>query len=150
MDKQRLVDGWVEFIDRGRWDLFVTITFRESKTSGVAKRMYKHFFKHLNSQEKVFFKRLIYSIEIYEKDNYRDGVHIHSFINGINPKYAKDLERICTDRFGSSRIEPYCPGRGANYYLSSKLASSRLVDYDSHKINSRYRGKRGKYESDKR
>ena len=138
MDKRQITaeQQWVDFIDRERWDLFLTITFRHSKTSFVAKRLFKRFFKHLNTVPNEFFSKYIHCWVFFEKDVYRKGVHIHSLIRGICPSKAALLESKCKSSFGQAKVEPYDSLKGAKYYLAKKYCNNRLDDYDYYKINS--------------
>ncbi len=140
-----LADSWAKFLDNG-WDIFVTITFRRAtpcfpSSNGYpgAIREFKHFFKHLNSYPNEFFSKFISTFTVFERNTYRDGVHIHSLINGINSSKAKLLQDKLTSSLGLSKVEAYDPSAGGNFYLCNKIYQNRLEDYQIYKINSAVR-----------
>jgi hypothetical protein len=139
MDKRSLADGWAEFLSREKWDLFVTVTFRNSTKIIIAKKLFKRFFKHLNTAAGEFFDKYIRCWVFFEKDADRQGVHVHALVRGIHPSKAKEIEKRCKERLGESKVEEYDATGGAIEYLANKQNSRKLEDYDRCRINSRKR-----------
>ncbi|MFC1510152.1 hypothetical protein ACFL49_00640 [Candidatus Omnitrophota bacterium] len=130
-------------ITRERWDLFITITFSRSVSSFNAKKRFKYFFKHVNTEDKMFFTKYVKTWVFFEKDGYRNGVHIHSLLSGISENEAVLLEIRCKEVFGQCKVLAYRPNERASYYLACKYPLGVLADYDFLKINSRLRIKKG-------
>ncbi len=141
-----IVDSWVGFIDKEYWDLFVTITFKTitpcfSKYEGSfnAIEKFKYFFKHLNSYPNEFFSKFIFTFTVFERNSYRNGVHIHSFIRGISPSKAELLQSKLASSLGLSTVTTYNTSGGAKYYLCKKMIGNTLEHYDKYTINSAVR-----------
>lgn len=141
MDKNKLTQGWVEFLGREKWDLFVTITFRHKKTLMPAIKAFKRFFKRLNTTSERFFDKFILCLVFFEKNWDGKTVHIHSVIKGICPSKARSLEHKCNEYFGQSRVVPYDPAKGVKHYLANKEVGNYLKHSDFYKINSAKRQK---------
>lgn len=135
-NNDKLVEQWVVFLGKQDWDLFVTITFRESRAGIIAKKLFKWFFKHLNTFANKFFQKYIRCWVFFEQDVDRKGVHIHTLIKGIHPSMADLLEDRCKKFFGISKVEPYDSKKGAKHYLGKKYNGYKLDDFDYYKINS--------------
>lgn len=136
LDKHKVVEEWSEWLSKEEWDLFVTITFRQSKAVFIALKLFKRFFKYLNNITKGFFSKYIKCWVYFEKDEDRKGVHIHSLVKGIHPSMAVALEQECNKFFGQSKVVPYDAEKGARYYLANKHRGPRLEHFDYYKINS--------------
>lgn len=122
----------------GPWDLWVTVTFRNKTLLHTAKKEFKHFLKHLNSPDKVYYDKVVFCFVCFETDS-RFGVHLHALIRGIHPRYAMKLHDKCNREFGKSEVEPYFPRGGAEYYVAMRCSSGRSEDNGFMKINSRLR-----------
>lgn len=140
INDNQLVTAFGELVEAQRWDIFLTATFRRSIWSIEARRTFRHFFKHLNTESMIFYEKFILALTVFEKNVDRSGVHIHSFIQGINPSYATPLEKRCRAFFGDSKALPYDPTKGAKFYVGRKYASSQLDDFDFLRVNSKLRG----------
>ena len=143
ISKHELALNWREFLNKEQWDLFVTITFRKRKLVTGAVKAFKHFFKYVNTFAEPLFKKFIQCFVVFEKEDSRGGVHIHTFIKGINPFHTNKLEKNLKNIFGQSNVVPYDPNRGASFYLAKKVNTSNSVHYDYFKINSRSRRNNG-------
>lgn len=139
ISKHELALNWREFLNKEQWDLFVTITFRKRKLVIGAVKAFKHFFKYVNTFAEPLFKKFIRCFIVFEKEDNRGGVHIHTFIKGINPSHANKLEKNLRSVFGQSKAVSYDSKKGASFYLAKKLGLSNSVHYDYFKINSRLR-----------
>ena len=140
--RTKLVSEFGRFLrDIGPWDLFITITFRNSMKISVAKKSFKQFFKHLNSYEQTFFEKFLICFIVFEKEDNRNGVHIHALIRGVKPLHAELLEKKCRKVFGHTAVLPYNSEKAARFYLSRKYISPDLIDFDFLRINSRLRRK---------
>lgn len=163
MNKRHLlIKTLAEFLSREDYDLWVTITFEEWEKSllssrgkkpkyvtlEAAEKKFVKFFERLNRPTKYYFKGYIKCWVFYEKRPWGKGVHIHSLIKGINPSFAKMLEKKCQRKFGRSKIEPYISGKGATGYLGRKYESLRLVHWDNYPINSKLRKFSYNFDSD--
>jgi len=140
---QRLVKAVREMLERGHWDLWVTITFREERFVESAEKRFKTFFEKLNKPGEHYFAKFIKCWVFYELDAARDRVHIHSLISGIDKSLASELEERCCEYFGNSKVEPYDYSHdgSAMHYLSRKVGTDRLVDWKPYTINSKLRKK---------
>ena len=155
-DKYKLRQAWINWIEQYKPDLWVTVTFAEYDTSGLAKnkfpvknteelvlKRFKQFLKHLNNKKFAFYGKFILCFLIIEKNPGRDGVHIHAVIKGIKPELASKLEQRCHDAFGESRVvafdfsKPYT----AIDYIVDKFVFLRCDNLSFYRINSRYRSK---------
>jgi hypothetical protein len=142
MNNSLIVQTWADYLGNFRkWDLYVTITFRQDTCLEVAMIKFKRFFKHLNSVERAFYEKMISTYAFFEyNDSFKTGVHIHALIQGINPSLSELLKERCLDYFGFSKIEPYSPAENVKFYLSRKINQTCLAHYDYYKINSKFRG----------
>jgi hypothetical protein len=128
------------FVSRRPWDIFISITFRHQTNTEAAIKMFKYFFKHLNSSEGIFsFADYIYCLVFFENNEYTNGIHLHVFLEGISPLLAKSLNRKCNDFFGDSDVVQYDPTQPATYYVSWKYVFGMLDHFDYYKINFKYR-----------
>ncbi len=142
ISEHQQIEDFRKFLNKWQWDLFVTITFAKPKCVRTARTMFKYFFKHLNKGEDRFYEKFIFSFVLYEQENVRDGVHIHSFIRGISPLLATELNRKCKFFSPQSCVFPYNSKQRGKFYLANKYVSPKMVDYDFFKINSRVRKSR--------
>ena len=69
-------------LDKFNCDLFFNTTFRDTTKMWGAVNKFKYFFKHLNTPKQVFFDKYILCWTFFEKEDCRNGVHIHSLIKG--------------------------------------------------------------------
>jgi hypothetical protein len=143
LNSSKLKDGYQVFFDSYVWDIYLTVTFRQSTSASTALRSFKYFFKHLNTPDCVYFKQYIRCFIFCEKQGYQDGVHIHSLIQGVDITRAGLLEEKCRRFFGQSKVEPYQYGspRLASEYLAEKCVGLSLAHWDFIKINSKLRRK---------
>ena len=140
----KMVEAFQEMLNRDRWDLFVTITFKEKRGVDGAKKAFKSFFRNLNLPSEIFYEKFILSWVFYESEGSRRGVHVHALIKGIDPSLASLLEEKCKGFFGLSKVVPYNYNNSgsATSYLARKYPNINLVFFDYYKINSRLRMKR--------
>jgi len=126
----------------GPFDLYATMTFPKVTEKTEAMDAYKHFFKYLNRDYKKFYERYIHCLVVYERNTSRKGVHIHSFIRGIQADLCDMVLRECKNYFGPQcDVQPYALRRWKKIkYIARKYVSPDLEDFDFYKINSRYRG----------
>lgn len=139
MNKKRLKESFKEFLQIKDWTIWMTITFRTPKNALEAEKRFKHFFKYINTPNQQFFSNFIYAIVFYEKENLRNGVHIHALADRIKSDYSALLEKNCRKTFGESIVKPF--HLGVSNYLCEKYTSSTLDHFDFYKINSRLREK---------
>ncbi|MDP8265262.1 MAG: hypothetical protein P9M12_07310 [Candidatus Aceula lacicola] len=129
-----------EFLKMHKWDTWVSLSFRWECSSEKASRVFKKFFKNLNSPEDKFFDMFFYCMVFFEKNKFRRGTHIHALFNrfSLSEKQMQKLERRWSP-IGQSKIkkvhEHVIP------YLTEKFQKKTLEHFDYFKINSRYRGK---------
>jgi hypothetical protein len=126
------------------WDIWLTVTFRQAVSTERAFKIFKYFFKTLNTVEFQFFKKYIRCIVLSERHESRPSDHIHCLIKGISPSLAGPLERRCRDFFGRSEARAYNPNlpRLASGYMARKCENSKAEDWGIIKINSRWRESR--------
>lgn len=143
MQTNELTKAMNSLITREKWDLFITVTFFRQTSSLSAKKRFKHFIKYLNTKQRRYYDKFVKTWLFFEKDRYREGVHIHAFLSGIDSAHANYLETECNRVFGVSKILPYMPNQNASFYLARKYPLGVLEDFDFCKINSRIRIKGG-------
>src|SRR5438477_2094597 len=113
-----------KFIKEFPADIWLTVTFRKTVNTGVAIRRFKYFLKHLNKPDQQFYKKYINVLVVCEKNRYRQGVHIHALVKGMDISLAPALESACNERFGESKAK--APHEGVAGYLADKFDSSSL------------------------
>jgi hypothetical protein len=138
-----VVKGYQSLFDLHLWDIwFSTTVSREVGTEDFL-RSFKYFFNHINSRDFVFYKGFICGYVFSEFNKFRNGVHLHALIKGIDPEMANPVEEFCWDYFGESKVVPYDnyrPDR-ASGYLARKCVSQELDHFDFFKVNSSFRGR---------
>jgi len=143
MNNQELKEGFEELLSRYPYDIWMSVTFDEDRPQGLetARRSFRHFLSHLNTPQERFYDKHINYWAFYERNASRDGVHIHSLIDGIDQSKVPQLQRKCKDTFGQSKVDT--GHSGVWHYIAEKYPyDDLLLDYDPYqRINSRYREK---------
>ncbi|MCX5698187.1 MAG: hypothetical protein NTX01_00590 [Candidatus Omnitrophica bacterium] len=136
----RMEKAWIEFVDRIKAELFLTVTFRKATNRKLALKRLKHFFRYLNKPDIIFFQKYILCWVCFEETV--EGLHLHILIRGVAPRLASFLQRECCIRFGNSNVKVFnysgLPYTFVNYVVEKHI----YTDFDrleSFKINSRWR-----------
>jgi len=145
LNRKKLVNALKEFLEKDKWDTWLTVTFRTPVTSSLAKKKFKYFFKTLNKPDEEFFKKYILSCVFVERNKVKKGFHIHALVKGVAPSLCSRLEEKCREYFGESRVMPV--HEGVIPYLCDKYDTSSLEDWRFFKINSRLRASKPTAES---
>jgi len=134
------VNDLKEFLNMHKWDAWVSLTFKRECSAEKASRVFKRFFKHLNSSQDKFFDMFFYCMVFFEKNVFRRGVHIHALFNRfpLSERQMRKLERRWSP-IGQSKIKKV--HKKVIPYLIKKFQMGTLEGFDYFKINSRYRGK---------
>lgn len=135
---QRIREAFLNMLGHYEWDLWVTITSREPMTTEDAKRRIRYLLAHLNTPERKYFDKYAWLWCFFEKNPYRNGIHVHAIIAGIDSFYCKYLENRLWDEFGQSQVVPIHEG-ALNYLADKYVAEKTLDDYCPMKINSKLR-----------
>lgn len=133
----KVSDGFLEIIISRRWSLFATFTPRFSRKTEAFKDDYRFFMEYLNKRDRSFYRGCVDTMNFYERDDSRNGVHLHSLINGIGREAAGDLEKAGNYYFGNTCVLPY--ERRHAEYLVKKYASRGLDYWEITRTNSRLR-----------
>lgn len=141
ISKRDLLEAWQQYITKGyEWTLWFNPSFRAPTSYEIAKKRLKWFFKYLNSENELYVPNFIRCWAFYERQGGSNGVHIHAFIDRIDPKHSGVIQDKARKYFGEmSLVEPYDASRGASYYLARKINTSRLIAYEFYVINSKIR-----------
>jgi len=134
---QKLKLSFEGFIRKFPYDTWMTVTFKRTVSTEVAKKRLKQFLKHLNTANTVYYQKSVRLWAFFEKNTIGNGVHVHCLIDGMDTSKCPQLERECLKRFGQSTVT----AGHANVipYVAEKYNSTGLDDFDYMKVNSRYR-----------
>jgi hypothetical protein len=104
--------SWIETL--ARWEWYLTLTFREIVHPEAAGKCWRRFIREVEDS-----KRAIQWVRALEYQR-RGVIHFHALTAGMDLLSYNAVRGLW--RWGYSWIEPYEPGRGANYYLGKYLA----------------------------
>ena len=124
---------------RGPWEHWGTVAPRAVTGLAGARRALKQFFSHLNTKERIFFRKYVICYVFYDTHRTRPGVHVHFFLRGIMPFYAPEVEKRLLKELGQAKVKPYILGGGAARYVAKKYVTGRLLNFELYRINSRLR-----------
>ena len=120
------------------YEIWLTVTFENPRSTSYAKKRFKHYLKHLNDGM-VFYQKYIHLWIFFEKNKVKSGIHIHALIHGIDIAKAPLLEQDCNVCFGESKV--IVGHKNVIPYVADKYNRPSLDDFDYWKINSRKRKK---------
>ncbi|GEM_PF-5921219 len=83
-----------------------SLTIRHSVPWEQAEARFRYFFRHLNTPDKTYFDKFIYTFNFYEQNESGEW-HIHSFLQRIDRSLASDLQVELNRFFGNSDVCPH-------------------------------------------
>lgn len=120
---QNCQEEFGKWLERFSWDWWCTLTFRFEVPHPLNAK--KYFLKWIN----CLGKDICYFMAV-ESFKSGFGTHIHSLLGNVDSKYSYvEAGQKWWERYGYIKIEKYCQGLGANYYLT-KYIVKELCDWD--------------------
>jgi len=119
--KNRIVEGWGDWLQGWDWEWWCTFTFRDSVMSHQAHKLWLYWLHSLEStvQSKVHYVRAT------EKQRFRgDVVHFHCLVLGVKDESPKFWQQEWVHMAGLADVKTYDPNLGAAYYLAKHAADS--------------------------
>ena len=117
-----LQDAWGAWIERlAPWEWYLTLTFAEIVHPEQAERKWRAFVKRVEGKR----GRAICWVRALEYQR-RGVIHFHALLAGMEFLAYNAVRQLWP--WGFSWIEPYQPGRGANFYLGKYVAKGGEID----------------------
>lgn len=137
--RKQLIRAFKSFLNKDKYDLWITITFRNATNMEDAEKKVRYFFKYLNTKYTQYFEKFIRGWFFFEKDDDRNGVHVHAIVQRIPQVFMSEIEVKCnsSSELGNTVVkkmhDKVIP------YLAFKYNTEKLEDFKPFKINSRPR-----------
>jgi hypothetical protein len=114
------------FSTLGKWDWFVTLTFRDPNPSAgnwtrpgwsLAKRAWVEFAEFVRPSVGA-----LQWVRCFEIQRERGVPHIHGLVGGLDDTRYSEVSAFLWRKYGFNRILDYDPAKGAAYYINKYVA----------------------------
>ncbi|MBF0511817.1 MAG: hypothetical protein HQL13_05755, partial [Candidatus Omnitrophica bacterium] len=114
-ENQKMREAIRQDINNQIWDLWASITFFGVVSKPEAEKQIRKFFHDINRTVGMQIVSGGVSLFIcYEKHTDKAGVHVHTFIRGINAVHAGLIQQMANQELGDSQVEPFVQDEGAD------------------------------------
>lgn len=132
--RDELIEGYVELLQRYRWDWYGTFTFREEIHPEAATKVFKVWLYSLNRKifGNRFYKRPQDGVMVALATEYqrRGVIHFHNLIGRVPPEIDRfKWMEYWNHLAGFARIHPYDPSGSIAGYVAKYVSKGGQIDF---------------------
>jgi hypothetical protein len=127
MNKAEIIEAYEEWLNRYQWNLFGTLTFRDSPSSLKADRIFRRWISEMKSDDGTNGFRWV---RVTEHGSFADNLHFHIVIGGLRVGCKWPWLLRWDELAGSADIFYYRPHAGGLSYMLKTARPDREFEID--------------------
>ena len=135
--RDEYVQHWGDWLYEFKWDMFVSLTFRdippELRAKGVTRVTLEYMeekWKKLLHKLKILQGSAPYWARVTENSMFREAPHFHALIGGVSEVNLKRIGRLWGQFGGHAKIERYNRDENGTFYVAKSHDTLRLSNID--------------------